>query len=170
PGFFGFRPLPQTLPRRGGVGAGSTGHRWGAALAAGHVAPHGRDDLIAGAPGEAIGTRAGAGAATLLFGGPTGLLDAEGAGHSVGVQQNTPCVPGVAETDDAFGAAVATGDYDHDGRADLAVGSPGENAGSGGVWLLPRSSACYSSVFTPAKLGLPAPSSALAYGRYLGGR
>ncbi|MGW3357181.1 FG-GAP-like repeat-containing protein [Streptomyces bungoensis] len=169
-GSFGFRQQTLNQDTAGVVGVAETGDRFGAALAVADVDHDGRDDLIAGAPGEAIGTRAGAGAATLLFGGPTGLLDAEGAGHSVGVQQNTPCVPGVAETDDAFGAAVATGDYDHDGRADLAVGSPGENAGSGGVWLLPRSSACYSSVITPAKLGLPAPSSALAYGRYLGGR
>ncbi|MGW3909062.1 FG-GAP repeat protein [Streptomyces sp. NPDC005056] len=76
-------------------------------------------------------------------------------------------MPGVAEAGDAFGAAVATGDYNHDGRADVAVGSPGENAGSGGVWLLPRASVSGSSAFTPAKLGLPSPSSALAYGRYL---
>jgi hypothetical protein len=79
-------------------------------------------------------------------------------------------VPGVAETSDAFGAALATGDYDHDGRADLAVGSPGENAGSGGVWLLPRAGADGASAFTPAELRLPSPTSALAYGRYLDGR
>ncbi|MGW0656748.1 FG-GAP repeat protein, partial [Streptomyces umbrinus] len=116
---------------------------------------------------EAIGTRAGAGAASLLFGGATGLVDASGEAHSVAYNQDTPRVPGAAEAGDAFGAAVATGDYDHDGRPDIAVGSPGENAKSGGVWVLPRASADGSYTVTPTKLGLPAASSALAYGQTL---
>ncbi|MEU5342195.1 FG-GAP repeat protein, partial [Streptomyces sp. NPDC020766] len=119
------------------------------------------------APGEAIGTRAGAGAATLLFGGATGLVDAHGEGHSVAYNQDTARVPGVAEAGDAFGAAVATGDYDHDGRADIAVGSPGENARSGGVWVLPRASADGSYTVTPARLALPAVAGGLAYGQTL---
>ncbi|MET9900353.1 FG-GAP and VCBS repeat-containing protein [Streptomyces sp. NPDC006446] len=168
PGSFGHRRQTLNQDTVGVMGVAETGDHFGAALAVADVNDDGRDDLIAGAPGEAIGTRAGAGAATLLFGGPTGLVDAWGESHSVGYQQDTPRMPGVAEAADAFGAAVATGDYDHDGRADLAVGSPGENAGSGGVWLLPRASVNGSSAFTPAKLGLPSPSSALAYGRYLG--
>lgn len=170
PGSFGFRQQTLNQDTVGVAGVAETGDHFGAALAVADIDNDGRDDLIAGAPGEAIGTRSGAGAATLLFGGPTGLVDAWGEGHSVGFQQDTPRVPGVAEAADAFGAAVATGDYDHDGRADVAVGSPGENAASGGVWLLPRASANGSSAFTPAKLGLPSPSSALAYGRYLSGQ
>ncbi|MGW9134500.1 integrin-like protein [Streptomyces sp. NPDC055681] len=167
PGSFGFRRQTLNQDTVGVAGVAEADDRFGAALAVADINNDGRDDLIAGAPGEAIGTRSGAGAATLLFGGPTGLVDAWGEGHSVGFQQDTPRVPGVAEAADAFGAAVATGDYNHDGRADVAVGSPGENAGSGGVWLLPRASVNGSSAFTPAKLGLPSPSSALAYGRYL---
>ncbi|MGW3663871.1 integrin-like protein [Streptomyces sp. NPDC005141] len=167
PGSFGYRQQTLNQDTVGVMGVAETGDRFGSALAVADINNDGRDDLIAGAPGEAIGTRAGAGAATLLFGGPTGLVDAWGEGHSVAYQQDTPRVPGVAEAADAFGAAVATGDYDNDGKADVAVGSPGENAGSGGVWLLPRASVNGSSAFTPAKLGLPSPSSALAYGRYL---
>ncbi|MEU1457704.1 FG-GAP repeat protein [Streptomyces avermitilis] len=167
PGSFGYRQQTLNQDTVGVAGVAETGDRFGAALAVADIDNDGRDDLIAGAPGEAIGTRAGAGAATLLFGGPTGLVDARGEGRSVGFQQDTARVPGVAEASDAFGAAVATGDYDHDGRADVAVGSPGENADSGGVWLLPRASVNGSSAFTPAKLDLPSPSSALAYGRYL---
>ncbi|GGW62208.1 hypothetical protein GCM10010503_44320 [Streptomyces lucensis JCM 4490] len=170
PGSFGSRRQTLNQDTVGVAGIAEDGDHFGASLAVADVDKDGRDDLIAGAPGEAIGAREGAGAATLLFGGPTGLVDAWGEGHSVGYQQNTPRVPGVAEAGDAFGAAVATGDYNHDGRADLAVGSPGENAGSGGVWLLPRAGVNGSSAFTPAKLGLPSPSSALAYGRYLNGR
>lgn len=170
PGSFGSREQTLDQDTVGVAGVAEAGDRFGAALAVADIDNDGRDDLIAGAPGEAIGTRAGAGAATLLFGGPTGLVDAWGEGHSVGFQQDTPRVPGAAEAADAFGTAVATGDYDHDGRADVAVGSPGENVGSGGVWLLPRASVNGSFAFTPAKLGLPSPSSALAYGRYLSGR
>jgi hypothetical protein len=170
PGSFGFRRQTLNQDTAGVAGVAETGDHFGAALAVADIDHDGRDDLIAGAPGEAIGTRTGAGAATLLSGGPTGLLDTRGEGRSVGFQQDTPHVPGVAETSDAFGAALATGDYDHDGRADLAVGSPGENAGSGGVWLLPRAGADGASAFTPAELRLPSPTSALAYGRYLDGR
>lgn len=128
PGSFGFRKQTLNQDTVGVAGVAEAGDRFGAALAVADINNDGRDDLMAGAPGEAIGTRSGAGAATLLFGGPTGLVDAWGEGHSVGFQQDTPRVPGVAEAADAFGAAVATGDYNHDGRADVAVGSPGENS------------------------------------------
>jgi subtilisin family serine protease len=37
------------------------------------------------------------------------------------------------EQGDAFGFAVASGDFDHDGKADLAVGAPGENIEPGKV-------------------------------------
>ncbi|MDH6225922.1 FG-GAP-like repeat-containing protein [Streptomyces sp. MJP52] len=65
---------------------------------------------------------------------------------------------------------LATGDFDGDGGADLAVGAPGENAGSGGVWLLPRAGAAGSAAVTPGRIGLPSPSSALSYGRYVHSR
>ncbi|MEU8644692.1 integrin-like protein [Streptomyces sp. NPDC048674] len=161
---FGYRQQTLNQDTAGVRGVAEAADHFGAALVAADVDGDGRDDLIAGAPGEAIGSRAQAGAATLLLGGPTGLVDAHGEARSVAYQQNTPGVPGAAEAGDAFGAAVATGDYDHDGATDIAVGSPGENTGSGGVWVLPAASPDGSSVFTPAKLGLPSPSSALKYG------
>ncbi|MET7745369.1 FG-GAP and VCBS repeat-containing protein [Streptomyces sp. NPDC005385] len=161
---FGYRRQTLNQDTAGVMGVAETDDHFGAALAAADVNGDGRDDLIAGAPGEAIGSRARAGAATLLLGGPTGLVDAHGEAHSMGYQQNTPGVPGAAEAGDAFGDAVATGDYDHDGTPDMAVGSPGENTGSGGVWVLPAASPDGSYVFTPGKLGLPSPSSALKYG------
>ncbi|MFF0135606.1 FG-GAP repeat protein [Streptomyces sp. NPDC005227] len=161
---FGYRQQTLNQDTVGVRGVAEADDHFGAALSAGDVNGDGRDDLIAGAPGEAIGSRARAGAATLLLGGPTGLVDAHGEARSVADQQDTPGVPGAAEAGDAFGAAVATGDYDHDGTTDVAVGSPGENTGSGGVWVLPAASADGSYVFTPGRLGLPSPSSALKYG------
>ncbi|WP_334659106.1 FG-GAP repeat protein [Streptomyces bottropensis] len=73
----------------------------------------------------------------------------------------------MAETNDAFGAAVATGDHDKDGVPDMAVGAPGENANSGGVWVFPKTSRTNSRALTPKNLGLPSPTSALSYGRFL---
>jgi hypothetical protein len=46
-------------------------------------------------------------------------------------------IPGmVPESGDQFGAALAAGDIDGDGVSDLAIGSPGENAGQGVVAFL----------------------------------
>ncbi|MFG2307390.1 FG-GAP and VCBS repeat-containing protein [Streptomyces sp. NPDC048566] len=167
---FGYRAQTLNQDTPGVRGVAESGDRFGAALRAADVDGDGRDDLIAGAPGEAIGSRTGAGAATLLLGGPTGLVDAHGACRSVAYHQDSRGVPGVAETDDAFGSALATADFDRDGSIDLAVGSPGENAGSGGVWVLPAASSAGSGVLTPARLGLPSSSGAPHYGRTLASR
>ncbi|MGW1030158.1 FG-GAP and VCBS repeat-containing protein [Streptomyces sp. NPDC002577] len=151
----------------GVYGKAEAGDDFGAALAVADVNGDGRDDLIAGAPGEAIGTRAKAGAATLLLGRADGIVDAYGEAVSVAYNQGTPRVPGAAEAGDTFGAALATGDYDGDGTPDLAIGSPGENFSSGGVWVLPRAGVDGSVALTPSRLGLPSPTSALAYGAVL---
>ncbi|TPQ21738.1 FG-GAP-like repeat-containing protein [Streptomyces sporangiiformans] len=164
---FGSRSQTLNQDTVGVYGRAEDGDRFGASLAVADVNADGRDDLMAGAPGEAIGDRAGAGAATLLLGHAGGLVDAYGEASSVAYNQGTPRVPGAAEAGDAFGAAVATGDYDGDGEADATTGSPGENASTGGVWVLPSASVNNSYTVTPAKLGLPASSTALAYGQTL---
>ncbi|MFI8535005.1 FG-GAP-like repeat-containing protein [Streptomyces aquilus] len=43
--------------------------------------------------------------------------------------QNTPGVPGSAESDDTFGSTLAAADLDGDGFTDLVVGTPGEAVG-----------------------------------------
>ncbi|MEU6124446.1 FG-GAP-like repeat-containing protein [Streptomyces sp. NPDC047123] len=151
----------QDSPEVGGTAEADD--NFGAHLAAGDLDGSGGDELVVGADTEAVGTAKNAGTYWLLA--------STGAGKPFtgpAASQNTAGVAGTAEADDRFGAAVATGDYDGDGRADAAVGAPGEDAAKGGVWYAPsaRSGAdpAVTSV-TPGKLGL---AGARAYGGVLG--
>jgi hypothetical protein len=80
-------------------------------------------DLAVGVPQDQPGGLAGA--VNVLYGSASGL---SGSGSQY-FTQNTPGVASSAETPDTFGAALAAGDFDHDGFADLAVGAPGEGVG-----------------------------------------
>lgn len=83
-------------------------------------------ELVVGAPGEAIGSRQDAGAVNILRGSPVGPT-------AKGDQlwyQDVRGVAGSSEGFDAFGRAVASGDFDRDGYADLAIGVPGERFGT----------------------------------------
>ncbi|WP_308010676.1 FG-GAP repeat protein [Streptomyces sp. AC495_CC817] len=167
---FGLRTQTLNQDTVGVHGVAEDGDRFGASLAVLDWNHDGRDDLVVGAPGEAIGTRAAAGAMTFLLSHEGGIVDRFGEATSVPYHQDRPKVPGVAEANDAFGTAVATGDYDKDGTPDTAVGAPGENAKSGGVWGFPKTSVNGSYALTPKNLGLPSPASALSYGRYVSSR
>jgi hypothetical protein len=96
----------------------------------------GADDLAIGAPSETVGGLFAAGAAHVLYGSTTGLT---GTGSQVWTQ-DSPGVPNTAERGDHFGDALAAGDFDHDGFADLAVGVDLEEVdgaeGAGGVNVL----------------------------------
>ena len=73
-------------------------------------------------PGEAIGERQQAGAVNVLRGSPSGPT----ARGDRMWYQSAWGVAGRSETLDLFGAAVASGDFDRDGFADLVIGVPGE--------------------------------------------
>lgn len=91
-------------------------------------------DLVIGAPGEDTGAVRDAGSATVLLAGTPGVGQSGYAFH-----QGRPDIRGGAETGDRYGSAVASGDFDGDGHADLAVGVPGESgarASSGAVSVL----------------------------------
>lgn len=108
---------------------------WGNDLSVADVDADGYADVAVGAPGEDVGTAADAGAVWLLRGSPTGLTVT----RAQSFDQNTPGVPGSAETGDAWGAQVRLVDTDGDGRRELVAAAPDENAGDGGVWVLPAS-------------------------------
>ena len=100
--------------------------RFGHALAAGDFDQDGFADLAVGVPGERVGSIDGAGAVNLLYGSADGLSGAA----SQFFTQNSSGLGSSAELSDAFGAALAGGDFDHDGADDLVVGVPSESVGS----------------------------------------
>ncbi len=109
-------------------GAEEAGDWFGYALAAGDFNGDGRDDLAVGVPGEDVGAIGDAGAVHVLFGAGYGLTST----NDFLWHQDVTDVEGTADAGDMFGYAVAVGDFNGDGRADLAVGVPGEDlAGAG---------------------------------------
>ncbi|MFG2331394.1 FG-GAP-like repeat-containing protein [Streptomyces sp. NPDC048604] len=96
----------------------------------------GYDDVLVGAPGAPVGGKRGAGLVTVQYGSAKGI----GTSRAAVISQNTPGVPGAAESGDAFGKAVASGDLDGDGYDDAIVGVPGEDidtrTDSGGAVVL----------------------------------
>ncbi|MCB9763601.1 MAG: FG-GAP repeat protein [Alphaproteobacteria bacterium] len=108
-------------------GSNENGDRYGAALRAGDFDRDGFMDLAIGVPGDEINGKGGAGWVNVLFGSGAGLSSAPDQGW----HQDTSGVMDVAEAGDAFGSALAVGDWDGDFAVDLAIGVPGENSGGG---------------------------------------
>jgi hypothetical protein len=111
--------------------------QFGGALAAADFDGDGDDDLAVGVPQEWAGAVHFAGAVHAFDGSDQGVTTA----GSVIFTQDTPGVGSRVEVVDKFGAALAAGDFDADGFADLAVGSPEESVNSvvrgGAVFTLP---------------------------------
>lgn len=120
----------------GVLGVAERGDGFGSALAVGNFDGDDAGDLAVGAPGEMVGTDDHAGAVGVLYGSPAGLASAS----NQYLTQDSPDLEGTAEPFDLFGASFASGDFDGDGRRDLAIGSPGEDVGAigaaGGVYVV----------------------------------
>jgi FG-GAP repeat len=100
-----------------------TGDLFGWSLVAGDFGRAPQDDLAVGAPGEDASTIADAGAVAVLYGGAGGL---SASGNQFRTQ-NSNHVHGDAEANDAFGSALAAGNFGRGDQADLAIGVPGED-------------------------------------------
>ena len=104
---------------------GEPGDEFGAALTAGDFDGDGFDDLAIGIPGDDVPLGGpnvtNCGAVLVLFGSEVGLTAAE-----------TKLLPTFLgdKTGARFGAALAAGDFDGDGYAELVVGAPGGDVGS----------------------------------------
>ena len=108
------------------TGSDEQGDLFGYTLSAGDITGDGVDDLLVGAPGEAIGTRKGAGAVTLLKG---EIGDGLTGWQSQTYNQDSPNVAGTAESGDEFGLGVAIID-NGSGTLEAAVGAAFETVGS----------------------------------------
>ncbi|HEX5496035.1 MAG TPA: hypothetical protein VFX70_15810 [Mycobacteriales bacterium] len=119
---------------KAGVGADEAGDQFGEAVAIGNVTGDSHGDLVVGAPGEAPGTDpANSGAIYVMPGSSTGV--------AAGFGDSQTGDGGTNEAGDRLGAALAVGDFDKDGHADVAAGVPGEapdtNPASGSVLVFP---------------------------------
>jgi len=99
---------------------GEANDKFGFSLAAGDFNANGKSDLVVGVPNEN-----GSGAIQIFFGASSGL----GLDLINDILWTQSSIVGTSEPNDKFGFALATGDFDDDGRSDLAIGSPGEALG-----------------------------------------
>jgi hypothetical protein len=83
-------------------------------------------DTVIGASGEDIGDAIDAGMLHILYGRSTGITTA---GDQI-IHQDTTGVPGATEEQDVFGAETASGDFNADGYADIAVSATLEDIGT----------------------------------------
>jgi hypothetical protein len=99
------------------------GDLFGWSLAAGNLGRSGLADLAIGVPGEDLPGASDAGAVNVLFGRQGGLAPASNQFRT----QNSNGIRGSAAAGDAFGSALAAGDFGLTRFADLAIGVPGED-------------------------------------------
>jgi hypothetical protein len=106
-----------------GVGSSEVGDRFGFAVASGDFDRDGRDDLAIGGPGEFALVPAD-GMVTVVVGSAVGITNARRQGLTAGRDG----LPGVVDQANRnYGHAIASGDFDGNGYADLAIGAPNED-------------------------------------------
>ncbi|MGY0064899.1 FG-GAP-like repeat-containing protein [Streptomyces sp. LZ34] len=139
-------------------GVNEDGDQFGYSLSAGDVNGDGYADVAVGIPYEDLDGGKDAGSTVQLYGAAGGL---SGTGAQA-FTQDTAGVPGAAEADDHFGAAVRLQDTDGDGKADLAAGAPDEDgtySSSGAAWVLRGGTGGLTTTgvvsFGPNALGAP---------------
>src|SRR4051794_34490794 len=89
-------------------------------MAVGDFNGDGKADLAISAPGETVGGAANAGGVNVLYGPSHGLDSAGNQFWSEAILS----VLGTPRANDRYGAALAVGDFNRDGKDDLAIGVP----------------------------------------------
>jgi FG-GAP repeat len=111
---------------------------FGSSLSSGDFNGDGKDDLAIGVRAEDVNTGAGtfdnAGAVNVLYGSSTGLSDTSPIPDQYWTQ-SSPNVNDLSEVSDVFGWSLSSGDFNGDGKDDLAIGVPreGVNLGTGSI-------------------------------------
>src|SRR5262249_12467876 len=109
-----------------------TNEFFGTALAAGDFNGDGFDDLAIGIAGKVVNMHNNAGAVSVLYGSASGITSAKDQLWT----QDSPGINGIADASDQFGGALAAGDFNGDGRDDLAISASNETTSvvaTGGV-------------------------------------
>ncbi len=93
------------------------------------IGNHTPASLVVGVPFEDVGSISNAGVIDVIAAEPTqGLMD-----YANDLYAQTGGSTGESQQDDLYGHAVAVGDFDHNGRYDIAIGVPGEDNSSGAI-------------------------------------
>jgi hypothetical protein len=126
----------QRLTQASLGGTDQTSANFGLALAAGDFNGDGAADLAIGVPNATVNGVLNAGAVYAAYGSASGLGVA---GNQYWTQESLNN-GSVSQAGDLFGSALAVGDFNGDGMADLAMGTPGKTigtaAGAGAVDVL----------------------------------
>ena len=108
-------------------GTAEVGDDMGRSVAWGDFDNDGNWDAAIGVPGESVLGFSGAGAVNVIMGGSNGILDP---GDDQIWDQSSLFIEGSPASEDQFGWVLAVGDFDDDGRSDLAIGIPFEDIGN----------------------------------------
>lgn len=159
----GLTSVGDFLLSEAGVDAVEIGDGFGFALAAGDANRDGRAELFVGIPTEDIGTQEDEGAVQAFRGTATGLVP---------LRFVTARAEGGAAAGDRFGYALVLGDFDGNGRVELAVGSPFDDVGpaadAGSITILERANVRFLHQDSGEIQGVADTSD--AFGFALGGR